>query len=281
MEHVVRVALPTSILTVEPPGLPRFLKAYQILRFSSIFGVGEVVFFREFSTPEKSHRKAVDLLDKVWRYYETPPYLRKKLVPLDEDLRWVGLLPPLRLEAFEVSRNIYKGQVRLGYIAKAKNGLCEADIGVGEKYVVRGECIEGVQPVRVLDPKEKIVEVASSTLYNGPRLEVKQSLREVIEAYVGRAFILATDRKGRVPRLDSGLVSRLGEDIIVLFGGPKHGLFEIAVAEGFSLQSMVDDVWNTIPGQKVATVRTEEALIITLGLINLVRSMFPEMGSSL
>jgi predicted SPOUT superfamily RNA methylase MTH1 len=242
------------------------MKAYQILRYSSIFGVGKIVFYKDFSTSERSHEESAVFLEKVWNYYRTPPYLRKKLIPIDRDLRGVGLLPPLRLEAFHVSRKLYKGQVRLAHVKKTREG-CLADVGVGEEYFVKGECKEGIKQVRVVDVDRRVVEVTEGGLYTGPELKFKKSLREVVDEYAGRSLILATDRRGRVPPIHE-YAGRLNKTMLVLFGSPSHGLFEMAVAEGFNLRMYVEDVWNTIPGQRVVTVRSEEALVITLGIIN-------------
>ena len=51
------------------------------------------------------------------------------------------------------------------------------------------------------------------------------------------------------------------------FGAPTKGLYEIFKQE--DLDDVTDFVVNTIPHQKVETVRTEEALFVTLGILNL------------
>ncbi|RUM47233.1 MAG: hypothetical protein DSY37_02975, partial [Hyperthermus sp.] len=55
----------------------------------------------------------------------------------------------------------------------------------------------------------------------------------------------------------------------VLFGAPDRGLFEIAREERLELNSHVDYVLNTIPGQGTRTVRVEEAVAATLAIINI------------
>jgi predicted SPOUT superfamily RNA methylase MTH1 len=54
----------------------------------------------------------------------------------------------------------------------------------------------------------------------------------------------------------------------VAFGAPLRGLNEIAKGEGTKLESIVDFVVNTIPGQGTATVRTEEAFLASLAIFN-------------
>jgi hypothetical protein len=54
----------------------------------------------------------------------------------------------------------------------------------------------------------------------------------------------------------------------VVFGGPHAGLLEICKRQGIDAKEFFDVVVNTIPNQGTATVRTEEALIATLALLN-------------
>ena len=57
--------------------------------------------------------------------------------------------------------------------------------------------------------------------------------------------------------------------ILVGFGAPTRGLHEIVRDEGVNLDSIVDFVVNTIPAQGTETVRTEEALLASLAVLNL------------
>jgi len=58
------------------------------------------------------------------------------------------------------------------------------------------------------------------------------------------------------------------ENILIAFGSPTRGLYEIARQEGLNLDQIVDFIVNTIPGQRTETVRTEEALIASLAVFN-------------
>jgi hypothetical protein len=58
------------------------------------------------------------------------------------------------------------------------------------------------------------------------------------------------------------------DNVLVAFGAPAAGLNEIVAQEGFSLDDIVDFVVNTIPMQGTETVRTEEALIASLAVLN-------------
>ena len=58
---------------------------------------------------------------------------------------------------------------------------------------------------------------------------------------------------------------------IILFGSPSAGLYEILELEGLNLDEIADFVVNTIPLQGVETVRTEEAIFVTLGILNILQ----------
>ena len=58
------------------------------------------------------------------------------------------------------------------------------------------------------------------------------------------------------------------QHILVAFGAPSRGLREIAKEEGAKLEAMVDFIVNMIPEQGTATVRTEEALLASLAILN-------------
>ena len=56
---------------------------------------------------------------------------------------------------------------------------------------------------------------------------------------------------------------------MIIFGSPKRGLQEILKQEGKNPEETFDYFINTVPNQNVSTVRTEEAILISLGILNL------------
>ena len=61
---------------------------------------------------------------------------------------------------------------------------------------------------------------------------------------------------------------KTSEKILIAFGAPTRGLYEITKEENQQLENLVDFAINTVPQQKVETIRTEEALFVTLGIFN-------------
>jgi len=123
----------------------------------------------------------------------------------------------------------------------------------------------------------------------GERVEVQTVNREDIDVYWGfrvrqenRPFgqvvaaggfdlTIATARLGVAFREAADEISAKwsrAHSVLVAFGAPSRGLYEIAEEEGAKLEAIVDFVVNTIPEQGTATVRTEEALLATLAIFN-------------
>jgi predicted SPOUT superfamily RNA methylase MTH1 len=99
----------------------------------------------------------------------------------------------------------------------------------------------------------------------------RRSLGKLLES---RNFDLTVGTSKFATRFQDA-AQRLGErwkkanSTLILFGAPARGLHEIAKDEGSNLNSLVDFVLNTVPGQGTETVRTEEALMATLAVLNI------------
>ena len=57
-------------------------------------------------------------------------------------------------------------------------------------------------------------------------------------------------------------------NILVAFGAPTQGLYDIVARENLRLDEVADFTLNTIPDQGTETVRTEEAVYASLALLN-------------
>lgn len=266
----IDIVIPSSILSVEQTLMFKTIRIYQIIRYSSIFRVRNIYLYRDPYTHGDVHKKHSMLFKKIHRYLLTPPYLRKKLIPLDNDLRYVGILPPLRLKVFDVSHNGRVGEYRYGVLT----GDRRIYIGLEKEFIIVNihEChvVDGVVRVRIKSLDPPLVYCVEKKYYEGPHLQITGSFRELIHMFRERKYyLIATSRFGRIPSFKDIIKLNLYRDIILFFGSPKHGLYEIAREEGLELEEIVDTIWNTIPGQMVKTVRTEEALIATLSILNL------------
>jgi len=84
-------------------------------------------------------------------------------------------------------------------------------------------------------------------------------------------LIIATSRHG-TPLMETAdeLARRWKKShkILVAFGAPTQGLYEIVARENLKLNEVAHFTVNTIPNQGTETIRTEEALYASLAILN-------------
>jgi hypothetical protein len=272
------IAIPASTISDTPHLREKTAKVGLIGRAAAIFRVSEIIVYPD--NPRANQTQDLDFIALLLNYLETPQYLRKSLFKLEPRLQFAGILPPLRTPHHPVSgktRDLKAGMYREGLVlSKAKDGLL-VDIGVEQPGVLR-ETQYAVGDRLTL----QIVNV-------GERVEVQTANRDDIEAYWG--FKVHVENKPFGQFVEAGAfdltvaTARLGanfkevadkigmkwsqaQNVLVAFGAPSRGLHEIAKDEGLRLETIVDFVVNTIPGQGTATVRTEEALLASLAIFN-------------
>jgi hypothetical protein len=273
------IAVPVSVISDTPHLREKTSKIGLIGRAAAIFRVDEIIVYQD--NPKANQVRDLDFIALLLNYLETPQYLRKRLFKLEPNLQFAGILPPLRTPHHPVSgktRDLKAGEYREGVVlSREREGLL-VDIGVEQPAVLR-ETQYAVGDRLTL----QIVNV-------GARTEVQTVNREDIPVYWGfrvreenRSFgqILAdgefdlTIATARLGDKFMDAADELGkkwsrsQHILVAFGAPSRGLHEIAKEEGAKLEAMVDFIVNTIPGQGTATVRTEEALLASLAILNI------------
>jgi methyltransferase len=264
----VAVALPGTVLEDKESPREKTAKLGVIARACAIYGVDLIEVFRD--PKGRGEEKGIR---KVLEYLETPQYLRRRLYPLDEELRYAGALPPLRIPSHKAkipSDRLPVGEAREGVV----NNDGTVDIGLDVAPKLRQKAAPGKRvTVRVVSlnplmadliPREK----AGS--YWGYVVETKT----IGEALSDSRFPLkiATSRLGtpvadELGRLRASLKGAKGVKII--FGSPSKGLFDIV---GPALPRQVGFVLNLFPEQQVETVRTEEAVLVGLGVVSLLSS---------
>lgn len=60
---------------------------------------------------------------------------------------------------------------------------------------------------------------------------------------------------------------------LIAFGSPKMGLKEILAQEKLDPEDVFHYFLNTVPDQQTATVRTEEAIMVSLAILDLVANL--------
>lgn len=267
----VCVAMPDTVLEEQDSVREKTAKLGQIARYCSIFGVDAI---RVFQDPRG--RGESSFIKKVLEYLETPQYLRRRLFPLSEDLRYAGLLPPLRIPSHKpkVPMGALKpGEYREGVVLS--DGL-SVDVGLDRPVALRKkETPQRRVTMRITSASQSGAEGVSVD-----RREVKTYWGYSVDVSGAAALLadsafplkVATSRRGDpVARVARSLrIDLQGPGaVMLLFGSPSRGLFE---SLGKDLRSRVSYVVNLFPEQNVVTARSEEAMLSALYLVGLLAS---------
>ena len=276
-EVPLKIAIPATLTSDVPHLREKTTKIGLIGRAAAIFRVDEVLIYED-----RPGEGEAELIEAVLTYMETPQYLRKHLFGLRPELRYAGVLPPLRTPHHPLrarAAELRPGEFRDGVVVKAVRKGCLVDVGVERPLLAPGlKAKPGTRMTFTIKRRGgrlllERVEREDVPYYWGYRVEVvRNGLRELLLR--GRregALILCTSRLGRpIQEASSELEGalKLASEVLVVFGSPSEGLYDMARREGFELEGLCDFVLNTIPEQGVATVRTEEAVLATLALLN-------------
>ncbi|XP_066377908.1 uncharacterized protein [Miscanthus floridulus] len=261
------------------------LLAGQIARAATVFRIDEVVVFD--STPSAENGGAGDgeesgarFLVRILEYLETPQYLRRRLFPMHKNLKFVGLLPPLDAphhvrkhewsefrEGVTLESDPSKGT--LVDVGLSKNVLVEQTLEPGKRVTVAmgtnrdltTACIRKVVPPST--PREQMGS------YWGYKARYTSNLSSVLKNSPFKEeydHIIGTSEHGQIVN-SSELTLPTFRHLLIAFGG-LAGLEE-SIEEDTNLKGKrADDVFtsylNTCPNQGSRTIRTEEALLISL-----------------
>lgn len=278
-ECELSLAMPASIVLDVPHLREKTFRVGLIGRAAAIFRVDKIIVFPDLL--DTNQTRDIKLVTTILSYIETPQYLRKKLFKIQPELRYAGTLPPLRTPHHPLSdrtKHLKVGEHREGVVTSLVKDGSLVDIGVERPVLVSGTRL----------PVNNRVTVRVTKL--GKRPKVVLARRSEIEKYWGyrvtvsdvpfgqllknRSFDLtiATSRYGSpLAEVMDELRKRWKRSrrILVAFGAPTQGLYEIATREHLNLDKIAHFVINTIPSQGTETVRTEEALYASLAALNL------------
>ncbi|QQG48051.1 MAG: hypothetical protein HY247_04605 [archaeon] len=258
------VAIPDTVLEEKGTERDKTAKLGLVARACSIYGVDLIEIFAD-----KRGRGEGILMSKVLTYLETPQYLRKRLFPLDEALRYAGVLPPLRIPSHRprvAVEDLKVGEVREGVTntdGSVEIGLDKAPLLPGSKGSERRVTVRITSKSPLSAEEVKREEISEYWGY-----EVRTTSAEKVLEDPRFDLTIATSRKGT--QLGAGvkfLRERLGgsSGIKLVFGSPARGLFESMGQDTLRRASIV---LNLFPEQSVGTIRTEEAIFAGLGLLN-------------
>ena len=276
--HSVRklaVALPGSLTKDIPHLREKTARVGTIARALAIFGVDRVVIYRD--EPSAKGWQEAALIEKILRFQETPQYLRRHLFKLDPDLQYAGTLPPLRIPSHPDREEPTIGLVRDAIVLSKDGSGSRVEAGFRQLVSVRGEFrVNQRITVRLSrvgpDLQAEAVDARGLRIYWGFRVQREDASLSNIVGRMGQDLTLSTSREGadvRVVVADLREKWQASRKPLVLFGSPERGIEEILSDANSSVDKVADFNLNMVPGQSVETVRTEEALMISLSVLRL------------
>ncbi|XP_041098795.1 putative methyltransferase C9orf114 homolog isoform X2 [Polyodon spathula] len=262
--YTVSIALPGSVLdNAQSPELRTYL-AGQIARACAVFCVDEVVVFDEQGDDTK--------------------YLRKSFFPKHQDLQFAGLLNPLdsphhmRMdeesefrEGVVLDRPCKPGKGSFVNCGMRKEVQIDRQLQAGLRVTVRLDKSQNpesrVQKGRVVAPH---VPRTESGHYWGYSVRLASCLSKVFtECSFKEGYDLTIGTSERGSRVDSVTLSPFKHALIV-FGGLQGLEASLDTDQNLDVTDpsmLFDHYLNTCPNQGSRTIRTEEAILITLSAL--------------
>lgn len=278
------IAIPSSFIDIDANKAQKTEHIGRIGRNAAIFRVDEIIVYLDRKTRKQNENS--QLITRILEYMETPQYLRKHLFGKMPELQYAGLLPPLRTPHHPLERRaklLKTGEIREGYAYLAE-GKPVVELGVEFPLP-----LQKVHPAKL--PMRMTVQIAREkphmlvayscdapppSVYWGYRVITPNLLLgEFLINNPKYEFIVNTTRKGELITTKAKALYKQwckAKRLLLLFGSHKEGLPEILSREGHKISSITDCSINLIPLQGVATVRTEEAVIIGLSTFRLLES---------
>ncbi|KAK7860494.1 putative methyltransferase c9orf114 [Quercus suber] len=235
---------------------------------------------KELDSSDENETGAPFLI-RILRYLETPQYLRRALFPKHNSLRYVGVLPPL--DAPHHLRKHEWAPYREGVTLKERSLDSGTLVDVGlHKHVVIDQVVEPGTRVTVAMGTNRNLdtdlprEIASpskpreeSGMYWGYRVRYASNLSSVFKDCPykgGYDHLIGTSEHGLIVN-SSNLTIPTFRHLLIAFGGLaglEESIEEDNNLKGKNAQEVFDSYLNTCPHQGSRTIRTEEAILISL-----------------
>lgn len=261
------IAIPDSSLSDETTKLDKSRKISEFARACAIFKINTIYIYQDGENKEDR-----SLMTTIFKYLETPQFLRKRLFPKMNELKFAGVLHPLKIPSHITpadAKKIGKGDVREGIIVGFK-GKKFVDVGINQLVQYYGS--EPIGKRVTVQFKQgfpnfeiKLIPKNETTAYWGYSVKERSNLFSLIKEWNGNTII--TSRKGKTITKDQILnYTNSVKPVLIVFGSPEKGVHQILGAKMSNLQN--SKIFNFFPNQATETVRLEEALLGTLSIIN-------------
>lgn len=265
----ISIAIPNSSLSDESTQLDKSRKVSLIARACAIFEIDTIYVYHE-----AGGKSDTSLIVTLLKYLETPQYLRRRLYPKLDELRYVGVMAPLKIPSHTQitdPKKIQSGDIRDGVVFFMK-GKKFVDAGINFAIPYFGKLQSGDRVTIQFKkgyPDLEIKEITKENvpMYWGYKVKERKNLSEFLSSWDGN--IILTSRKGK-SITETSLKNFIDQrPLLVVFGSPEKGLYDILGPNIKNIQN--SKVLNFFPQQATETVRLEEALLGTLSILNIMR----------
>ena len=293
------VAIPDSSLSDEKNLREKTIKIGRFARAFSIFGVNKVIVYKDPTAKNMNSDKS--LMKLILDFLNTPQYLRKSIYPLNQELSYIGLLPPIRAPQHKKKvklSEVKAGELRIGLIYHKKSLINQisnnkihnnknfiidwrnntyeyyVDVGLDFPIPFLGQGKDGQKIiVKFIDsyPNLKAIQTTESDIekeYLGYDILIINSIDEFLKKLDQKTFVVFTSKKGmffKNKESEFKEIIKKFEILLIVFGSPSKGINEIYP----TFQKINNSMYlNMFPRQKTETIRLEEALLGTLTIFN-------------
>ncbi len=279
MHPEIWVAIPSNVLEDGSGLRAKTEKAGAIARAAAIFGIQRIYLYNIRHTLNEA-----PLIELLLNYLVLPQYLRKKVYPIREELRFAGQLPPLKIPSHQVPKSlalVNKGDIREGIVI-FRSGHALVDVGL-EMTIPLALSDTARQSERVTvvitsgPPKisSRVVERNEIGQYWGYEVIKEESLKAIVSRSRPTSVLLTSRRGTPLREIWMDIIEKVSNDgkFLVIFGSPRFGLFEVLAGENLKPTDIGAFAVNLFPDQNVETVRSEEAILAGLGILNFLRTV--------
>ena len=287
VNYTLSILIPSSIVDNAQSKELRTYLIGELARTIGIFKISEVIIFHD--KLKDNSRDYINYFIKNLQYLETPQYLRKTLFPMSEDLKLSGLMNPL--ESQHHLRKDEWSPYREGcvldrpvngeysWVNSGLNKDCKIDQKLPPKTRVTVKLNENNfnnklkyytgTPVSMSEPYIK------NGTYWGYVVRVCETYKDIFNDSIydeGYDFIIGTSDKGENYRTANFSKKKDFKHCLIIFGGISgiEGMMiddEHNNINSTNISKNFDLYLNTCMNQGLRTIRTEEAILISLAVI--------------
>lgn len=287
VNYTLSILIPSSIVDNAQSKELRTYLIGELARTIGIFKISEVIIFHD--KLKDNSRDYINYFIKNLQYLETPQYLRKTLFPMSEDLKLSGLMNPLESqhhlrkdEWFPYREGCVLDRPVSGEYSWVNIGLnkdCKIDQKLPPKTRVTVKLKETNFDNKLKYYTGTPVSMSEPFLKNGTYwgyvVRVCETFKDVFNNSIydeGYDFVIGTSDKGENYRTADFSKKKDFKHCLIIFGGISgiEGMMNDDEHNNINSNEMsknFDLYLNTCMNQGLRTIRTEEAILISLAVI--------------